>query len=51
MASLKKVMSKKNKKIKATPLEPERKLGILEGKGAMKISKNWKMTDEEFLNS
>lgn len=27
------------------------KLGILEGKASFKIHKNFKMTDEEFLNS
>jgi antitoxin (DNA-binding transcriptional repressor) of toxin-antitoxin stability system len=28
-----------------------RKLGIWEGKATVKFAKDWKMTDEEFLNS
>jgi antitoxin (DNA-binding transcriptional repressor) of toxin-antitoxin stability system len=29
---------------------PKRKLGILEGQGKIKFGKDFKMTDEEFLN-
>lgn len=43
---------KKKKIFKVIPYnesKPKRKLGILEGKATVKISKDWKMTGEEFL--
>ncbi len=33
------------------PKKKKRKLGILQSKGAVKFHGNWKMTEEEFLNS
>jgi antitoxin (DNA-binding transcriptional repressor) of toxin-antitoxin stability system len=47
----------KKKEIVAQIVSPQklrkkkRKLGILKGKASFKIHGNWKMTEEEFLNS
>jgi antitoxin (DNA-binding transcriptional repressor) of toxin-antitoxin stability system len=33
------------------PAAPKRKLGLLVGKATVRISPNWKMTEEEFVGS
>jgi len=33
------------------PRAPKRKLGLLVGKATVRISPNWKMTEEEFVGS